>query len=41
MGFHPNRPPMDNTITIRQLFEKCYEHNTDLHNVPADNNTGF
>jgi hypothetical protein len=41
MGFYPNRPPMDNRIIIRQLLEKCYEHNIDLHNVSVDNTQAF
>jgi len=40
-GICTNTPPKDNTIIIRQLFEKRYEHNIDLHNVSVDGNTGF
>jgi sorting nexin-29 len=33
MGFRPNRSTIDNIFIVRQIYEKCYECNTDLHNI--------
>ena len=27
MGFRPNRSTVDNIFIVRQIYEKCYEHN--------------
>jgi len=27
---------MDKIFIIRQIFEKCYEHNIDMHNIFVD-----
>ena len=32
-GFRPNRSTVNNIFTLRQMYEKCYEHNIELHNV--------
>ena len=36
MGFRPNRSTIDNIFTVRQIFEKCYEYNVELHNIFVD-----
>jgi len=36
MGFRPNRPIIDNIFIVRQIYEKCYEYNIDLHNIFID-----
>jgi hypothetical protein len=33
MGFRPNRSKIDNIFIIRQIYEKCHEHNIELRNV--------
>jgi hypothetical protein len=33
VGFRPNRSTINNVFIIIQIFEKCYEHNIDLHNI--------
>jgi hypothetical protein len=32
-GIRPSRCNIDNIFITGQFFEKCYEHNTDLHNI--------
>jgi hypothetical protein len=41
MGFWPNRSTIDNIFMIRQIFEKCYEHNIELHNIFVDYSHAF
>jgi hypothetical protein len=36
MGFQPNRSTIDNIFMVRQIFEKCYEYNIELHNIFVD-----
>ena len=36
MGFRPNRSTIDNIFIIRQIYEKCHEHNIELHNIFVD-----
>jgi hypothetical protein len=36
MGFRPNRSTIDNIFIICQIYEKCHEHNIELHNVFVD-----
>jgi hypothetical protein len=40
-GFRPNRSKVDNIRTLRQMYEKCYEHNNELHDVFIDFNQAF
>jgi hypothetical protein len=41
MGFRPNRSTIDNIFTVRQIFEKCYEYNIELHNIFVDYSQAF
>ena len=41
MGFGPNRSTIDNIFMVRQIFEKCYEYNTELHNIFVDYSQAF
>jgi hypothetical protein len=41
MGFRPNRSTNDNIFIVRQIFEKCYEYNIDLHNIFVDYTQAF
>jgi hypothetical protein len=41
MRFRPNRSIIDNIHTIKQIYEKCYEYSTDLHNVFVDFKQAF
>jgi hypothetical protein len=34
--FIPNRSTIDNIFMIRQIIEKCYEYNVDIHNIFMD-----
>jgi len=35
-GFRHNRSTIDNIFMIRQIIEKCYEYNVDIHNIFID-----
>ena len=35
-GFRPNRSTIDNIFMIRQIIEKCYEYNVDIHHIFTD-----
>jgi len=37
-GFRPNRSTVDNIFILCQMYEKCYEHNIELHNAFIDFN---
>jgi hypothetical protein len=41
MGFRPNRSTIDNIFLVRQIFEKCYEYNIELHNIFVDYSQAF
>ena len=41
MDFRPNRSTIDNFFMVRQIFEKCYEYNTELHNIFVDYSQAF
>jgi hypothetical protein len=43
MGFRPNRSTIDNIYIyiLRQIYDKCYEYNIELHNVFIDFNQAF
>jgi hypothetical protein len=41
MGFIPDRSTVGNIFIIRQVFEKCYEYNIELHNVFIDYTQAF
>jgi sorting nexin-29 len=36
MGFRPNTSTIDNIFIVRQIYEKCYEYEIDLHNIFVD-----
>jgi len=36
MGFQPNRSTVDNIFILRQIYEKFYEYNIELHDVFID-----
>ena len=38
MGF---RPTIDNIFIVRQIYERCYEYNIDLHNIFIDFSQAF
>ena len=40
-GFRPNRSTVDNILTLRQMYEKCYEHNIELYSAFIDFNQAF
>jgi hypothetical protein len=40
-GFRPNRSKIDNIFMIRQITEKCYEYNIDIHNIFIDHTHAF
>ena len=40
-GFRPNRSTLDNIFMIRQIAEKCYEYNIDIHNIFIDYTHAF
>jgi hypothetical protein len=39
--FRQNRSTTDNIFMIRQIVEKCYEHNIDIHNMFIDDAHAF
>jgi hypothetical protein len=41
MGFRPNRSTIDNIFTVRQIFEKSYEYNIEIHNIFVDYSQAF
>ena len=41
MGFGTNRSIRDNIFIVRQIYEKCYEYNIDLHNIFIDFSQAF
>ena len=40
-GFQPNRSTVDNIFILHQMYEKCYEHNIELHNTFIEFNETF
>jgi hypothetical protein len=36
-----NRSTIDNIFLVRQIFEKCYEYNMELHNIFIDCTQAF
>jgi len=40
-GFRANRSTIDNIFMIRQIIEKCYEYNIDIHNIFIDYTHAF
>jgi hypothetical protein len=40
-GFRPNRSTIDNIFIVRQICEKCYDYNIDLHNICVDLSQAF
>jgi hypothetical protein len=41
MGFQPNRSIIDNIFMVRQIFEKYYEYNIEIHNIFVDYSQAF
>jgi hypothetical protein len=41
MGSRPDRSTADNIFIIRQIFEKCYAYNIELHKVFIDYTQAF
>jgi hypothetical protein len=41
VGFQPNRSTIDNIFMVRQIYEKCYEYNIELHNIFVDYSQTF
>jgi hypothetical protein len=40
-GFRPNRTTIENIFMVRQIIEKCYEYNIDIHNIFIDYSHAF
>jgi len=41
VGFQPNRSTVDNIFILRQMYEKYYEYNIELHDIFIDFNQAF
>jgi hypothetical protein len=41
MGFWLNKSTIDNIFMVRQIFEKCYKYNIELHNIFVDYSQAF
>jgi hypothetical protein len=41
MGFHPNRFTINNIFIVRQILEKCYKCNNELHDIFVDYSRAF
>ena len=41
MDFRPNRCTIDNIFMVRQILEKCYEFNIELHNIFVNYSQAF
>jgi hypothetical protein len=41
MRFRTNISKTDNIFIVRQIYEKCHEYNTDLHNIFTEFSQAF